>query len=413
MKFKANSSLLTRMSNYVSKLVQNSSSPEETGKFVALKCGDGKLGMTVFREDVLANVTVDSSKLDPSVLDISEDGNYVADGARLLKVLGGNKNGTVEVEFESQEFDDKIEVDEDDELVAELAAASHFRSVGKLNIIRPGVRGSQRTWRKCFEPLELPRVAAKDSSLFIEVSNLSEGLQDVKIAISKTAGMLEQSHLKIASDGKLVNLSAYSSFLLVNSNVEPLTSSKFEAIAPFDLVQSIVSIADSEKPIKMMEAKGKPTGIVVCQDLEYGGEVVGQATYRIFSSVAKFPKFKDTIESLDLAYSCSVRADELKSVTSDLEDVAETAKTAIVFDPDEEVLAFTKNAADGGTSVSLPASDMTGGRLEVNASSRVLHSIASRLRSDGGEISFSGSNSLAKVSSGGMTVYFQPFSPEV
>jgi hypothetical protein len=412
MKLSVQSSLLSEMMGHLSRLISPGTTPNDLGRFVTVYAKDGKFRVAINRPDVVGVVSVGVESVnDPEILSVDEDGSYSVEGW-VCRTFEGKTQGLVGLQYkdnpalvEAMQGDPEIENEGD----------RGPMPVGQIEVRRPGVRNTaQKMWFQCFSLPTLPRVSYDQNQwVTLYPRGLSNALDRVGIAVSKSAGSIEQSHVKISLDGERIKMCGFQGYMmgLGWSDLEGHGES-FCTVVPHDILKSIVGTLDPEVPVTLSQPSEDPPGVVVSQELSYGGSVVGRLVYRVFSGTTKSVNLSKAIDSLDFNCSCKVRGDEFRSVAGDLDDASEDVTTHLYFVPGDEVIRFRKQAAGAGVDqMELPVSDPVGEDVDVIVSSRMLKSIASKcLDVDEPELHFSGNKSLVLVkASEEFRVYFQPF----
>ncbi len=408
MKVTCPNDLVTRLVKSVSEANQKGSSPADISQYTALEASEGKLSAIVTREDFAAIATVYASKVEGGLLKIEADGRHTVDGGELLhEFVTARPEDTVTIEYKKLAAQPKKTDDEAD------PEAATVETVGTVSVSRPAIKGLTEVSKMYSVGLVVkPSFEfTPDVKITVSAAEFAKHLKQVGISVGKATMSLDYSNLMVKVKGDDVEM--------VTTNGQQLTLATFKAIdaqknveflLQYDQVVSVMKALDPTRSvyINIMKQPNAPQVVVFSQDVLFGGVAVGECMFRLREPACKFVSYEPLIKSLSFIASCKIKKTDLKFICGRLPD--SVIKTSTVFDPEKELIAFSKTGSAREKNVYMPVTAVTGSRMELDISSGHVAAAVDACEGDEIELRMSGPKSLESMVLGpNLTTWFQPF----
>jgi DNA polymerase III sliding clamp (beta) subunit (PCNA family) len=414
MKVTCHNDLLTKLVNRVSGANQKGSSPADVSQYITLSASGGNLSASVARDDFAVFAHLESGRLNDS-LTIVQDGKYVLNGEAVVHDLNtSTTNDVVTLEHKKDDVRNIVQEPKDGD------APPAPKNNGCLYLSRPGPKKNTVDLTKFYTVdlnLNIDMEFKAEKKITVQCDVFAKALKQVGISVGKATMQLDYSNI-------LVKVVGPDKVQMVTTNGQQLTVSTIDAvdadegasvILPYDKVVAITKMCDEKRTLTIHIVKGSPRTVFFSQYIMYGQDgdskenAVGECKFRLREPACKFANYEPLIKSLSFVAKCKAQTQVIRALCSRIY-MADTVKTATVFDPESEVIALSKKSPTVDKTVNLPIVDAEGSRMELDLSSNHLAAAAGACEDSTIEFAFSGPKSLECMRLGpNLVTYFQPF----
>jgi hypothetical protein len=276
--------------------------------------------------------------------------------------------------------------------------------------------GKEKHWLQCVkQPASSSIDIDNNSEVIVDGKEFVSLLGKVGIACGKSTGDPSWSQVLLRTNGSKLDLATFNGLQLgwAQFEVTKSSGSNIQTRVSYEILMAVANMLDTDVPVRLYMPNGDPKGLIIQQDIVYGGSVIGTACYRLFATTEKFPNFEKVIRDLSFRSTCKVSVQNLKYIVGRL-DVVETIRTKISFDVNEKTIAFSKESASvRSEDVVLPLLESSGDNIAMQISSRILKAAVDKCEEEVVEIKFTGAQGMVLVNvSPKFKMFFQPFAEE-
>lgn len=396
MLFQIQKNLFTEAVKVPSGGLVKTTSPSDPAQYLVVKTVGKALEIIVSSQEVTCKTTIDGAG---DALKPEQDSTYAVKGETLEKVLTRTiVHDLINVEFEKSASTETIKTAN--------PADTPMQLLGNL-ILR---------WKNQISEEEVWSIPCVDTNSIDVPSNPSfdlSGKDRFKVTGLEFNNFIHQIGIAVGKEGgnaiyrNVLIRASQSRFEIVGSRVDQLAwaqaapveapASDFSFSIPYSHMLTASKMLSDEKDIEIIYNAGSPGTVILSQDVEFGGKVVGKSMIRMTCATEKFVNFEKAISKLDFPWVCKFKTQQIKSICNRLE-ILQLLRTHVVLDVKKKALIFSKKEAGRGVGkgMALPLTFLNpeATDFEIDVSSQHVTYAVSNADADEVEWRFSGKKSL-------------------
>lgn len=413
--FQTQKNLLAEAIRLPSGGLEKSNSPSDPAQYLVMRTSGKSLEVILSTKEVSIRVRIDKAG---DLLKINSEGTFVVKGDVLKEILLRSiVRDTVSVDFEKSAGETIKGASPEDAPVSLLGnmVMSWSNDVdGKEVWTIPVVDTAS------IDVPTNPNIDLKGTDrLTVQAGQFAKHIRQVGIAVGKDTGDSKYRNLLIRTNGKLYETVGATLFQLAIVKAEAESASgTFSMLMPYSHAFLATKLLNPERDVEIIYNKGTPGTVVFCQDVVYGGGIIGTAAFRINCASDPFIKFEKVVSSLSFCNSVKMKTQQIRAICNKL-DIINLARTEVVLDKKKNALMFSKKEAGRGASKGLGVpvtdidrdidGDIKGDDFAFEVSSAYLSQAVNNAELDEIVWKFSGKTSLTFMKlSDNMVTYFSP-----